>query len=142
MSNSKSCFCASSLAMFFGLAISFFGLALLLMVTIDKKSSSLNDKKGAITTPSPFNGQGGRPIYQPPTMAPPPGEKNDKEPFLDTSGMFSTDNPDFYILLTAFFAVGLIITSLGFLCSLCAICCCSRSPSTIEPSEPKEWTVE
>lgn len=91
---------------------------------------------------SPFNGQPGRPVFVQPTLAPPPGEKNKKEPFLDTSGLFSTDNSDFYILLTAFFAVGLAITTFGFLCSTCAIICCSRSPSTIEPSEPKEWTVE
>ena len=147
MSQSKACFCASSVAMFFGLVIAMVGFVILVALAVEKKTNE--DKTTTSTTPRP--GSPPQPGY-PNNNPGQPGQPGNNQANPDQNGgsffksgfLFSTDNADFFILLSLIFGAGLGITILGFICSNCAILCCGRSGGSIEPiaSEVKEWPIE
>lgn len=150
MSQSRACFCASSVAMFFGLVIAMVGFVILVGMAVEKK---VNEDAAASTTPRPGSapfpnnqpGRPGQPMY--PNLPGQPGNNqpnsNNNKPLLKTEGLFSTENADFFILLSLIFGAGLGITILGFICSNCAILCCTGKGGSIEPSsEVKDWQIE
>lgn len=115
---SRACYCASTLCMTCGMLIILAGLVILYMIAADKSAAGkkTNSPSASGQPASPTSTREGREI----------------------EGNFgNADESDLWYVLVMIIAGGLMITVLGFLCSNCAIICCSKRRNSISDSESK-----
>ena len=122
---SRGCYCASTLCMICEMLIIGAGLVILYMIASDKSELG---RKMSSSTVAP-----GQPI--PP---PPPRDGRERDGRERDGRVENTDANDLWYLLVMIIGGGLLITVLGFLCSNCAILCCTKRRNSISDSESNQ----